>query len=180
MIVIGIIGPKASGKDTIARYIAEKYHGKNHSHSEILSDILDILSMEKSRENQIKLVALRDKFGTDVLMKALNKKIRNDNVEVEAITGIRFENEYENIRSYPNNKIIYIDSDVEVRYKRQLERNEKADDSTMTLEKFLELEEAVTEQNIRTLGEKADFKIFHNGSPEELYPKIDEILQGIL
>ncbi|GAC1412613.1 MAG: hypothetical protein NVSMB66_2110 [Candidatus Doudnabacteria bacterium] len=180
MVIIGIIGSKASGKDTIAKYISDKHKGAHHSHSEILDDVLTLLHLPNSRENAIKLVALRTTFGENVLVNALNKKIKSKDVSVAVITGIRFLNEFENIRSYPSSKIISVSADVTKRFERQHQRHEKADDQTIDLEKFLALEQASTEKNIEELSKKADFHIENNGTEAELFVKVDAILQGII
>jgi dephospho-CoA kinase len=180
MMVIGIVGSKASGKDTIARYIENKYSAAIHAHSEILEEILQVLFIPNSRDNTIKLVALRDVFGKDVLINALNKKIKSDQNSMVIVTGIRFENELQNIRNYPNNKIIFVTADLKLRYQRQHERNEKADDAKVSFDKFLEVENAVTERNVNTLGGLADYKIENNGSEEELYARVDQILKAIV
>ncbi|MDB4940185.1 MAG: hypothetical protein JWO40_610 [Candidatus Doudnabacteria bacterium] len=180
MIVIGIIGAKASGKDTIAKYIAEKHSGKHHSHSEILEDLLKILVLPNSRENAIKLVSLRDVFGENVLINALNKKIKADDSNLEIITGIRFENELENIRKYPNNKIIFISSEIRTRFERQHKRNEKSDDQSTSFERFIELEQAITERNISSFADRADIVIENNGDQAELFVKVDQALQGLI
>jgi dephospho-CoA kinase len=179
-LVIGIIGTKASGKETIANYIAKKYGGKAHSHSEILDDVLAVLNVRNSRSNEIKLVALRKTFGAEVLTGALNKKIRAENAPVTAITGIRFDSEYENIRCYPNNVIIYVEAPIEDRYQRQIKRKQKHDDHNMSFEEFADLEERETEIHIRELGEKADFKIKNNATAAELFTKIDDIMKKII
>jgi len=178
--VIGIVGPKSAGKDTAAQYIAKKYGGIEHSHSEILDDVLTVLSLPNSRENTMKLVVFRDKFGENVLINALNKKIKNDDAQLEVITGIRFQNELDNIRSYPKNIVIFMDADLKVRYERQLQRFQRSDDKTMSYEDFVALEQRRTEKDISDLGAQADIKIFHNGTSEELYPKIDAALQGLI
>ena len=180
MIVIGLIGPKAAGKDSIGSHIVKKYGGKKHSHSETLDEILHVLRIPNTRENVIRLVALRKNFGDDVLINALNKKIKLDHTDIIVVTGIRFENEFKNIRSYPKNAIIYVNAPPEQRYQRQSNRNYRADDPTMSYEEFLSLEKRETEIHIHNLGEKADFKILNTCSEQELFAKVDDIIKKIL
>ncbi len=178
MKIIGLVGPKRSGKDTAAEYIEQKYGAKRHAHSEIFVQLLDLLGVEKSRDNIIKLVGLREVFGDDVLINAINKKIQEDNSELEVITGIRFENEFENIKKYPGSILIYIDAPVEKRYKWQLDDNQYSGDSTMSFEEFVEIEKTKeTEVHIAELGKKCEYKLLNNGSKEELFSKIDGILE---
>ena len=180
MIVIGIIGAKAAGKDTIARHIAAKYKGNAHAHSEVLEQILRILKLPITRDNAIKLVALRKNFGENVLANALNKRIKNDNSEIEILTGVRFDSELQNIRSYPHNALIYIDAPIETRYLWQTQRKIRSDDSTMSYEEFVKIEKRETEIHIQELGAQADYTIINEGSLDELYAKVDDIMQEIL
>lgn len=177
MLVVGIIGPKASGKDTVARHLAEKYGGRHHSHSEILDDVLGALRIPNTRDNLIKLVALRKTFGEDVLTHALNRKIKNESGILQAITGIRFQNELDNIRNYPKHLILYIDAPLELRYERLSSRRQKSDDQTQTFEQFKEEEQKETEIHIKELGAQADVKIDNTGSEHELFAKIDQVIK---
>ncbi|MEK7652148.1 MAG: hypothetical protein AAB351_03040 [Patescibacteria group bacterium] len=178
MKIIGLVGPKRSGKDTAAEYIEKKYGAKRHAHSEIFVQFLNLLGVENSRENVIKMVELRKVFGEDVLINAINKKIQDDSAELEVITGIRFQNEFENIRKYPGSILIYIDAPIEKRYKWQLEDNQYSGDSTMSFEEFVKIEKTKeTEVHIAELGKKCEYKLLNNGSKEQLFSEIDKILK---
>lgn len=179
MKVIGIIGPRIAGKETVAKYIAEKYNAAVHSHSEILDDILKLLELLLSRENEIRLVALRATFGDDVLINALNKRVRSEISGIVVITGIRFQNEFDNIRSYPQNEIISVDASLETRYIWQQNRGDKAGDIGMSFDDFTALDHRVTEQNISKLMTTADYHIENDGTLEDLHAKIDEIMKNI-
>ncbi len=173
MLVIGIIGPKASGKETVAHYIERNYEAKAHAHSEILEDILNILHIPNTRMNLIRLVMLRKTFGPEILSHALAKKISTENAPVEVITGVRFQSEIDHIRSYPNNLLIYVDAPIEQRYNWQLKRFQKSDDAGMTFQEFSRQEEEETESGIKALGASADIKIDNIGTEAELFAKID-------
>jgi len=179
MIVIGIIGPKGAGKEAIAAHIARAYNGKMHSHSEILDEILHILRLPITRDNEIRLVALRKNFGPTVLTDALNKKIQTDNAAIEAITGIRYDSELDNIRAYPQNAVIFVDAPIRQRYEWQKQRDHKKDDSSMSFDEFEELEKRETEVNVAALGLKADYKIENDGTLEHLYSQVDAIIKQI-
>ncbi len=179
MKVIGIIGQKAAGKTTIADYIAEKTGAKIHRYAEILDDVLNVLHLPITNINEIKLVALRNVFGENTLPKALRKKIMAEEAPFVIITGIRFENELNDVRSYHGSKLLYVESDIQLRFERQRERNQKADDTSMSFDQFVSLEADATEKQVKKLGEKADYKITNNGSEQELFSQIDGILQQI-
>jgi len=172
--IIGLIGSKVAGKGTVAACIKCKYGAEVLNHSDILYQILSMLSLPSTRENAIKLVALRKTFGEDTLINALNKKISEAKSKLIVVTGIRFENELANIRKYSQNAIWYIDAPLELRYERQCARRERDDDSTMSYEEFLKLESKITETGIEELGRKADIIIDNSGSLEDLYKKCDE------
>jgi len=180
MIVIGLIGPKSVGKDTLARHIVSRYGGKNHAHSEILDQILRILKLPVTRENAIRLVALRKSFGESVLVDALNNRIKADNAELEVVTGIRYDTELKNIRSYPQNVVLYIDAPIEKRYAWQKGRHQRDDDKDQTFEEFTRLEKRETEIHIQELGAKADYLIVNDGDLDQLFAKVDQLLDKIL
>ncbi len=180
MIVVGIVGPRGAGKDTLAEHLAKKYNGKEHAHSEILYQILHILHLPGIRENAINLVNLRKVFGDNVLINALNERIKRDNADLEFITGIRFENEFKNIRNYPNSTIIYIDAPVELRFQWHLKNRQKTADRNLSFMEFLELEQRETEIYVKQLGEHADFKIENIHNQEDLFAAGEKIMQQIL
>ena len=180
MKVIGIIGSKIAGKETAAKYIAANYHGKQLAHSDILFEILSILHVEARRDNVIHLSALREKFGEDVLINAVNKKISEIDAPLVVVTGIRFKNELENIRAYPDSKIIYINSPIELRYQRQLHRASRVDDKNMTFDEFIALEKRNTEEGIAELGKSADYVIDNSGSLQDFHAALDLTMKEIL
>ncbi len=178
MKIIGLVGPKRSGKDTVAEYIQEKYGAKIHAHSEIYNQILKLLKIPNTRMNIIKLVGLRDVFGADVLINALNKKIREDNAELEVITGIRFQNEFDNIKAYPESLMIYVDAPVEQRYQRQLLNHQYQGDQSMSFDEFKDIEaKQPTEVHIAELGKKCEYILLNDNGREELYKQVDNILK---
>jgi dephospho-CoA kinase len=179
MKIIGITGPKIAGKETVARYIAERYNAAAHSHSEILYDILKVLELAGSRENAIRLVALRQTFGDDVLINALNKRITAEISEIVVVTGIRFQNELDNIRSYSQNTVISVNASLESRFLWQQRRFEKADDGSLNFDEFKALHQRVTELHVSELMPQADYHIENDGTLEDLYEKIDAVMENI-
>jgi dephospho-CoA kinase len=179
ILVVGIVGPKASGKDTAARYLEKKYGACSHHYSEIYKQILSILDIPISRDSLIKLVDLRKAFGEDVLNNALNMRILEEGKAIEVVTGIRFDNELQNIRNFPKNVIIAIDSPIELRFERQTKRDLYADDKN-TLDYFIAMEQRETEIHIDRLSKNADYTIVNDGTFEELDQKIDQIMEKVL
>jgi dephospho-CoA kinase len=180
--IIGIIGQKKAGKETVAKYLAHVYGFKLHAHSDVLREILGVLNQPLTRMNHIKMVALRKVFGEYALVNALNKRIQTDleNGPV-VVTGIRFQNELDNIKQYPDSKLIFIDAPAEKRFEWQKHDSaDKEDDGSMQEDEFHRIDKnEETEVNIVKLGELADYKIDNSGTKEDLYKKVDQIMQEI-
>jgi dephospho-CoA kinase len=178
-LLLGIIGEQFSGKDTVADYLVAKHNAFHIRQSHILDEILDVLDLPISRRNEMDLgIALRKTFGTDTVGKAVEKRLRESNQELQVVQGIRFQEEFNIVRRL-GGKMIYITAPAETRYQRAMQRQEKADDQTQTFDQFLETEKTEpTEVGIPGLGAKADVKIENNGTLEELYQQIETILHG--
>ena len=179
--IIGIVGPKKVGKETVAKYLSIHHGFKTHSHSEVLREILGVLNQPLTRMNYIKLVSLRKTFGEDVLINALNKKIRAAlETHPVVVTGVRYRNEFDNIKSYPESAVIYIDAPVEKRYEWQKNSEpDKSDDAIMSYDEFQSIELKETETGIAELGVLADYKIENTGTKEDLYRRVDQIITEI-
>jgi dephospho-CoA kinase len=176
--IIGLVGEKLAGKDTVANYLAEKHGAGHFRFTHILDAILEELYLPLSRQNEIDLgLGLRKIFGEHVLVDALGQRVKKSLSAFRVINGIRMD-EMEVVKTW-GAKIIYITAPIEIRFQRYQTRREKADDALLNFEKFQEQEKGPTEQRIPELGTKADFKIENTGSLEELYGKVDEIIKKL-
>ncbi len=93
------------------------------------------------------------------------------------VNGIRMD-EMDLVKSW-GARIIYITAPAEIRFQRYQQRREKADDGQMDFKAFCEQEKEPTEVGIPDLGAKADFKIENTGTLEELYAKVDNIVDKL-
>jgi len=176
--IIGLVGEKFAGKDTVANYLEKKHNAGHFRFSHILDAILEELSLPVSRQNEVDLgLGLRKVFGEHVLIEALGKRLRKSLSSYKVVNGIRMD-EMDIVKGWEG-KIIYITAPVEVRFARYQIRDEKTDDALLNFQQFLEQEKGPTEANIPELGAKADFKIENTGSLEELYKKVDEVTKGL-
>lgn len=168
-----------AGKDTVGEYLRGKYAAFHIKYSNILDEILDILDQPKSRRNEIDLgMALRGVFKEGVLNAAIKKKIISASADIRIINGIRFQDEYDTVQTL-GAKFIYVTAPQEILYQRFLQRNQKADDNTLSAQEFANLENEPTEVKISQLGEKCDFKILNAGTLDELYKNVDDIIHRI-
>ncbi len=175
-VIIGLTGEMGSGKDTFCNYVKENY--KNVfvlRFSEVLTDVLKIFFDEIKREDQSWLgSSLKDRFGSDILVRALIKKANSIKEGIVILNGVRSKGEEKIIREN-GGRIIYVTADPKLRWERVCIRKEKADDD-ISYEKFLEMHKLSTEVPVPKIGKEADFKLQNNGSKAEFYKEIKKTI----
>lgn len=179
-IIIGLAGQIASGKDTVANYIVEKYGGVSLSFSDPLRDILKIAYLPIVRENFAWLAqSLINKFGGDVISKIIGKKIEDSDKQIFVLPNIRREDDASYFKDWPGYILVGIETDDKLCYERLIKRGQKEDDKTKTWEEFLKDRQLSTEVEIESLIKKSSIILNNNGSLEDLYKQIDELMQKI-
>ena len=177
--IIGIVGERLAGKDTVADYLASHYEAFHIKYSQILDEILEILDLPKSRRNEIDLgMAMRSAFHEGVLWGAIRKRITVSSAQLKVISSIRFQDEFDSARSL-GAKMIYVTAPEQILYERFLQRKEKADDSRLSAQEFANLDKEPTEVKIAHLGSQCDFTIQNTGTLPELYERVDGIIDTI-
>lgn len=177
--IIGIVGEMASGKDTVCEYLKANYKDVYFMRfSDALTEILKIFFDDIKREDQQWLSsALREKFGGDILVKALVKKIGKISDGIVILNGVRRPDDFKALKSI-GGKLIYITADPKARWERMKVRGEKADDD-VSFEKFIEMGKAEAESLITVIGAEADYKIDNNGSKDQLFEQVKIIIDSI-
>jgi dephospho-CoA kinase len=176
-IIIGLSGEIASGKGTVAKYIREKYHANSYRFSTMLRDAMNRLYIEQNRENIATFsTMLRKSFGEDLFAKVMAEDVKKDGSEIIVIDGIRRLADIEYLKKIPQFKFIYIEADIKKCYERIIKRDENTDDQGKTFDDFLEEHNLETEVQIKDLKQHADAILENNGTVEELYEKIDSII----
>ena len=177
-IVIGLVGESGSGKDTVANYLQEKYGATAMRFVDPIRETLSIYFEKISRQDQIWLaLEFKKRFGEDILCRGLEKRIAAVDGMV-VINGIRFREDSEFIRRYPDSYVIYITADQKLRWERTRGRNEKADDD-ISFENFQVMEGAETEVLIPEIGAQSDFTVINESTFEDLLKSVDEIMAKI-
>lgn len=175
--IIGLVGEKLSGKGTVSDYLQEKYSAKHYRFSKILEDICERLYLPNTRENMIDVaLSLRDKFGNEILAHVLKKDIEEEKPEYAVIDGIRYWEEYNILKNLEGFVFIYVTAPMEKRYERVKSRGEKQGEENLSFEDFKEQEQGPTEKMISELAQEARYTINNNGSLEDLYKEIENIL----
>lgn len=179
-IIIGLAGQIASGKDTVANYIVEKYGGVSLSFSDPLRDILKRARLPIIRENFAWLAqSLVDKFGGDVISKIIGKEIEESDKEIFVLPNIRRNDDVSYFKEWPGYVLVGIETDDKVCYERLIKRGQKEDDKTKTWEEFLKDRKLSTEVEIEGLIKKSSIVLNNNGNLEDLYKQVDELIQKI-
>jgi dephospho-CoA kinase len=175
--IIGIAGEIASGKDMMKNHLVDKYKATPYKFSSLVRSILEIMHLPDNRENMNKLsLVLRNAFGEDIFSKVVYETVKNDDNEYIAIDGVRRPEDLEYFKKFDNFILVYIESSMEKRYERIIERKENPDDETKSLEEFKNDHKLNTELQIPGFKKLADYVIENNGTAEEFYQKIDEIV----
>lgn len=173
--IIGLCGPKLSGKGTAADYLVQQHHARTYSMSGVLRDILNRLALSESRANMIHLaIALRNEFGNDILARALLPQLARDTSNnVSIIDGIRYSEELTAFSALPNFRLLYITAPLLVRFERTKTRGEKVGEQGQSFEEFVKEEHAATEKHLVALADRAAGTIENNGTFDEFYKAID-------
>lgn len=179
-IVIGLAGQISSGKDTIANYVAEKYGGVSMSFSQPLRDILNRAYLPINRANMSWLAqTLIDHFGGDVISNIVGKEIEASDKKIFVLPNIRREDDMAYFKNWPGYVLVGINTDTKTCYDRLVKRSQNVDDQTKTWEQFQKDLQLSTEIAIDALVKKAPIKIDNNGSFEDLYKQIDELVKKL-
>ncbi|MFA5022109.1 MAG: AAA family ATPase [Patescibacteria group bacterium] len=176
-IILGFVGPIASGKGTACKYLAEKHGAKIFRFSSMLRDVLDRFYIEQSRENmQTVSSVLRQTFGDDLMAKTIANDVSKTETEIVAVDGVRREPDIKYLKQIPGFYLVNIDADQKIRWQRITSRGENSDDTKKTLEQFQQDEQREAEQQIKAVAKSANFIIDNNGTTQELYKQIETIL----
>jgi dephospho-CoA kinase len=176
MLVIGLVGRQGSGKNTFVEAVSKFMPNKSLAHvksGSILIEILKILSLPITRENlQALPQALKDCFGANIISRAIFERIINTKADIVFFDAVRWQSDVDMLRQFPDNLLVYIDTDKEVRYLRLKDRKEKEDENELPREQFEKAEIASTEVEIGNIGYRADVILINNGTEEDFYSRV--------
>ncbi len=179
---LGFTGPNASGKGEAIKYLVENKKFISFSLSDIIREEAKKRGLEINRDNLIAIGnELREKEGPATLAKRIIFKIKNAPQAV--VDSIRNPYEVEELRkNLKGFKLIGITADVKIRFERAKARKRVGDGETLAeFIKKEEMENSVDKnaQQLNKCMEMVDFKIDNSGTLEELYWKIDGILNEL-
>lgn len=179
--IIGLVGPKGSGKGTVAAYLRRRYGATVFTFADVLDDILKVLNIPQLRVNQIALsLALRKRFGSDVLARVLFDRSVKAKTRLIVIDGIRFQADYRPWRSRRYRFVLVsINADKRRRFERLRNRHKRPEEQRLTLQKFLREERLPTEVNFASLQRRADYSINANTTIADLKRQVDAVAAAL-
>ncbi len=179
-IILGFVGPIASGKGTVCQYLKKKHQASVFRFSTMLRDVLNRLYLEQSRNNMQDLsLALRKTFGDDLLASVIAKDVISDRSQIIAIDGVRREPDIKYLKELPGFHLVQITADQKTRWQRIASRGENTDDTKKTLAEFQQDEQKEAEQQIKEVAKLAEFTLDNNDTLNELYRQIEDVLTRI-
>jgi dephospho-CoA kinase len=179
-IILGISGEIASGKDTVGKYLAEKYGALALRFSQPLRDILVRLHLEQNRENMATLsLHLRRAFGEDILSKVMLADAEKAQENFIVVDGVRRLPDIVHMETSEHFYFAYVEASSEKRYERLIQRRQNSDDATKTPAQFEKDAKLETELQIASLKERADFVINNDGTLEELHTQVDNMMETL-
>ena len=179
-IILGLVGPIASGKDTVKKYLEKKYGATGCRFSSILRDILERIDLPNSRENMQGLsTILRQKFGEDILAKAIASDAIKLKSNIVVVDGVRRMADIKFLKNATGFALVAVNARPKIRYERLVKRGENAGDTKKTFKQFLKDHQYETELDVPMLMKKAKYKLDNDGSLADLCRQIDKLIQSI-
>ena len=186
--IIGLAGPIAVGKTTLAKWLKKERGFSVYSCSETIGLMIsDGIFAEQfpeikkyigsgSREDYLALgKELREKYGDDIIVELTIRRAIADGKKKVVIDGVRGRSEMEKIQEY-GGIVVYLDAPVEVLYERFKNRKKKIDEGDKSFSRFMKLiNQEEDDFGIRASRKYADVVVRNDGSFERLV-KIFETL----
>ncbi len=147
MNIIGVSGTNGSGKDTIARMLADRHNFYAASATDMLGTELIRRGLPTERENKRNLSAeWRRQHGLGVIVDRAVAEAKAAGFDKLVVGSLRNSGEVDRLHEL-GGSMIWIDSDPKVRYKRISGANRGRVEDMKTFEQFLAEEQAEMEHS---------------------------------
>ncbi len=178
--IIGLVGHLASGKGTAAKYLVERHGAVGLRFSDSLRETLAIYDQPNTRDNMQELsTLLRQRFGENVLARAIAKKARSLGAGLVVVDGVRRLTDLDGLSELANFVLVAVDADQRVRYRRYIDRSENEGDRETTFEQFSQQDVAEAEEQIPEVMRHAKFTIDNGGTVDDLYRELDGVVAAV-
>jgi dephospho-CoA kinase len=183
MIIIGITGTLGAGKGTLVDYLTTM---KGFNHYSVRHFLIEELSKRNIAVNRDSMVVLANElrknnspsYIIDCLFLQTQQAGKNAVIE-----SIRTVGEVESLRKKEHFCLLAVDANPQIRYERIVNRNSETDH--VTFEEFLANEQREMtssdphKQNLNQCILLSDYRLSNNGTIDELYTQLEEILTKI-
>jgi len=184
-IILGLVSHRGCGKDACSKYIIGHYRAKEIAMSGYIRQALELLHLPPNRQNFPWLITkIRSRFGKGILARAVIREIQEDGFSIYVLNGVRLLREIEILRKKFGRRFVLVDVVCadEIRFERIKKREKKLkvskDNVKMSLADFVKQEKRiVTEIEISAIEKKADYVIENNGSTEQLFRCLDDLVK---
>lgn len=162
MVTLGLTGKNGAGKSTVCQLLKEKYGYIIISLSDFIKDNLASKEIEQTRENMIlEGNRLRKEYSCDYLaLKAIEmiKKCQSKNPDCNfVIDSLRNDQEIVTLKKELDLKLVYVKSNLEVRYQRIKDREMKNSSKLNKYKDYIQKDDFKTIQEFSE-KEKQEFK----------------------
>lgn len=180
--IIGITGTLGAGKGTVVKYLVEKHGFTHYSVREYLEDEILRRNLPNNRDSMTMVAnELRAQNGPGYIVEQLmhRAKEHGGNAVIESIRSV---GEAEFLRSHGAH-LWAVDADVKARYERIVVRASATD--AIPYEKFVGDEnreffnDDPNKQNISGVVAMADVVLNNDGTADELFAHVEEILSSL-
>jgi dCMP deaminase len=180
--IIGLTGKNGSGKTAVSEYL--KSRGFEYfSLSDAIREEIRKRGGEITREILIEVGnELRREFGPGILAERIFDRLESDRNYV--IDSIRNPHEVKVLQRRKDFTLMSLEADQTIRFERS--RRRMREGAVQTFEEFVEEEmreldsgDPANQQLIAT-GQMADLTVTNNGTLQEMYRKLDELLPAVM
>lgn len=181
--IIGVTGTLGAGKGTIVEHLVNKKGFAHFSVRAFLTEEIKRRMMPINRDSMVFVANdLRERNGSGWIAEQLFERAKQANKDC-IIESLRTAGEVETLRKKGDFILLAVDADPRIRYGRVYKRGSETDN--ISYETFLENEKREmtsidpNKQNLSKCISMADRIIMNNDTFEELYKKVDEVLDKI-
>lgn len=176
--IVGVTGTSCAGKGLFTQYL-EQIQGVHHlSMSDEIAEALKEQGLQYTRENLINVGnELREENGSDFFAKRLLERAQEIG-GVKIIESLRNHAEVEAVQA-AGGVVVGIDAAIRTRYERSQRRKNGKDrggfEAFEEKDRFERNSGIPGGQNIGECMKMADYTLENDGTPEQLYDKIDRL-----
>ena len=181
--LIGIAGPTASGKTTVAKRLERDHGARRLRYSEILQEIARERGLDPDDKETLQelFTTIRDERGEEWLTEELKVRAAKVKVPLLVIEGNRRKVDVDTLHEVAAArgellKFIFIDAGAEERFKRYNNRMRRQGDPVVNMTQFIELEADPAEDEVQDLRELAKREGVYINTDDH---KVDETMAEI-